>query len=233
MSFNLTSQLLISQSGVQRLSENGWTIIEWLPLFRAQVRTNCFCHIDKISPSQDRTRWRYRGISHGRCHERDCNSLHFLWTLNPEENEPEIVTLRFAQVTFGVASSPFLLNATIKHHMELYRDCNPHFVKRFMSSIYVDDVSLGSNDVDGVFELYLKSKMRLMEAGFKLRKFVTNSSEFLHWIKLCEQLLPVNSSNSATDYDDNREDDQSYAKSTLGGRSDVIQKEHRILRSSG
>ena len=112
--------------------------------------------------------------------------------------------------------------------MELYRDCDPHFVEKFMSSIYVDDVSLGSSNVDDVFELYLKSKTRLIEAGFKLRKFVTNSSELGHRIKLCEQPGPVNSSNSATD-EDNREDDQSYAKSTLGGKTDVIQKEHRIL----
>ena len=149
--------------------------------------------------------------------ERDRHSLHFLWTLNSEDNEPEIVTLRFVRVAFGVASSPFLLNATIKHHMELYRDCDPHFVKKFMSSIYVDDVSLGSSNVDDVFELYLKSKMRLIETGFKLRKFVTNSSELRHRIKLCKQPEPVNSSNSATDDDDNREDDQSYAKSTLNG----------------
>ena len=33
--------------------------------------------------------------------------------------------------------------------------------------------------------------------------------------------------------DDNREDDQSYAKSTLGGRTDVIQKKHRILGIHG
>ena len=45
------------------------------------------------------------------------------------------------------------------------------------SSIYVDYVSLGSNDVESTYELYLKSKSRLAEAGFKLRKFVTNSEE--------------------------------------------------------
>ena len=47
----------------------------------------------------------------------------------------------------------------------------------FLSSVYVDDVSLGSNNVESTYELYLNSKLRLAEAGFKLRKFVTNSVE--------------------------------------------------------
>ena len=31
--------------------------------------------------------------------------------------------------------------------------------------------------MDRIFELYVKSKLRLKEAGFNLRKFVTNSEE--------------------------------------------------------
>ena len=83
--------------------------------------------------------------------------------------------------------------------------------------------------MDSVFELYPKSKTRLMEAGFKLRKFVTNSSELRHLISRCEQ----RKSNPSTDNDvqTSREDDQSYAKNTLGTRSDVIEEpeSHRIL----
>ena len=61
--------------------------------------------------------------------------------------------------------------------METYRDIDPLFVDKFLNSIYVDDVSLGADDVESSYELYLKSKFRLSEAGFKLWKFVTNSSE--------------------------------------------------------
>ena len=48
------------------------------------------------------------------------------------------------------------------------------FVEKFLSSVYIDDVSLGSNDMEStyiVYKLYLKSKSRPAEAGFKLRKF--------------------------------------------------------------
>ena len=38
--------------------------------------------------------------------------------------------------------------------------------------IYVDDVSLGADTVESTFDLYLKSKMRLADAGFTLRMFI-------------------------------------------------------------
>ena len=104
--------------------------------------------------------------------ERDHDTLRFLWSSNPEAEEPKIITLRFARVAFGVSSSPFLLNATINHHTELYRDCDPLFVDKFVSSIYVEST----------YDLYLKSKTRLAEAGFRLKKFVTNSSDLHHRI---------------------------------------------------
>lgn len=75
--------------------------------------------------------------------ERDRNSLRFLRSLNPEDEDPEVIILRFALVVFGVTSSPFLLNA-INHHMEMYRDRDPLFVDKFLSSIYVDDVGCPS-----------------------------------------------------------------------------------------
>ena len=87
-----------------------------------------------------------------------------------EEETPAVIILRFTRVVFGVSSSSFLLNATINHHMETYRDVDPSFVEEFLSSIYVDDVSLGFSEVESTYRLYLKSKSRLADAGFKLRK---------------------------------------------------------------
>ena len=114
------------------------------------------------------------------CKDRDC--LRFPRIHDVKDETPEIIFLRFTHVIFGVSSSPFLLNATVNHHMETYRHMDPTFVDKFLSSIYVDDVSLGGDDVDSTFELYLKSKLRLAEAGFKLRKFITNSAELQHQI---------------------------------------------------
>ena len=101
--------------------------------------------------------------------ERDRDSLRFLWAVDPHVEPPELITLRFTRVVFGVSSSPFLLNATINHHMETFRECDPAFVDKFLSSIYVNDVVSGSSDVESTYGFYVKSKFRLVAAGFKLR----------------------------------------------------------------
>ena len=65
----------------------------------------------------------------------------------------------------GLSSSPFLLNASIKHHIEQYEECDPDFTRKFLESIYnykyVDDLTSGDSDEDSTFELYVKSKLRL------------------------------------------------------------------------
>ena len=116
--------------------------------------------------------------------EEDRDVLKFLWFDDPRKKNPDIIILRFTRVVFGVSSSPFLLNATIAHHMENYRQEDPEFVTKFGRAIYVDDVIFGAQDDDNTFELYLKSKKRLSKGGFNLRKFITNSSNLrtrIHW----------------------------------------------------
>ena len=106
----------------------------------------------------------------------DRDVLRFLWIDDVNKKVPNLVTLRFTRVVFGVSSSPFLLNATIKHHLEKYKDAEAEFVKMFTRSIYVDDVTCGAKDDDSAFDLYVKSKKIMAEGGLNLRKFVTNSS---------------------------------------------------------
>ena len=148
--------------------------------------------------------------------ERDRDSLRFLWVPNPDDENPGIATFRFSRVVFGVSSSPFLLNATINHHMETYRDSDPVFVDKFLSSIYVDDLVTGSVDVDSTYELYTKSRIRLAKAGFKLRKFVTNSEELHQLIQERESSLDRRETREKTHV----EEDQSYAKSSLGVKTE-------------
>ena len=139
----------------------------------------------------------------------DRDALRFLWIRNVEDEPPEVVVYRFTRVAFGVSSSPFLLNATIRHHIQSYVDQDPEFVNTFLSSIYVDDVSLGEESVSSAYDLYLKSKTRLAEAGFTLRKFVTNSQELREKIESNEGLSEPVTAHS-------KEEDLSYAKSSLG-----------------
>ena len=63
----------------------------------------------------------------------------------PPSSEPEIVVLRFSRVVFGISASPFLLNATIKHHIEGHAASQPEVVRLLAQSIYVDDVVCGAD----------------------------------------------------------------------------------------
>ena len=156
--------------------------------------------------------------------KKDRDSLRFLWTHDVNRDSPEVVVMRFTRVVFGVNSSPFLLNATIDHHMRRYQAIDPLFVDKFLSSIYVDDVSLGSNDVESTYELYLKSKSRLAEAGFKLRKFITNSDELRSRVDANEEIIK-----EQTMAVNMEEEDQSYAKGSLGVKSAKTDGRHKIL----
>lgn len=76
----------------------------------------------------------------------------------------------------AVSSSPFLLNATVKHRVERYEEDDPEFVETFLRSMYVDDLSTGGDTDEKAYQLYIKSKLRLAEGGFNLRNFLTNSA---------------------------------------------------------
>ena len=82
-----------------------------------------------------------------------------------------------------------MLNATMKYHIERYREEDPEFVERFLRSIYVDDLSSGAPESDTGYELYWKSKVRLAEGGFNLRKFVSNSAELMERIQCNESSI--------------------------------------------
>ena len=106
--------------------------------------------------------------------EKDRDVLRFLWVDNISSLLPKPVTLRFARVIFGVSSSPFLLNATLQHHVKRYRSSDPSFVVMFIHSIYVDDLTSRADTEEEALRLAMKARERLGEAGFNLRKFVTN-----------------------------------------------------------
>ena len=52
----------------------------------------------------------------------DCDRdvLRFLWTTDINSAEIRTKVFRFTRVVFGVSASPFLLNATIDHHMNVH-----------------------------------------------------------------------------------------------------------------
>ena len=106
--------------------------------------------------------------------EKDGDILRFLWVDDITKIEPEPIDLHFTRVVFGVTSSPFLLNATIRHHLEKFTSTCPDLVTKRVKSFCVDDVMTGSRDEEQAYTLYETSKKILRRGGINLRKFCTN-----------------------------------------------------------
>ena len=105
-----------------------------------------------------------------------CQIISFLWY---DTSDLKIIIYRFLRVVFGLTSSPFLLNATIRHHLSKYVQFELDFVKKLLEDLYVDDTTSGTKSIEEGKEFYVKAKKRkkIAEAGFDLRKWKTNSKE--------------------------------------------------------
>ena len=158
----------------------------------------------------------------------DRDVLRFLWVGDVNSAEPKIVEYRFARVVFGVTSSPFLLNATLLKHIPSYEREDPEFVNRMLRSLYVDDLSLSLEDVDKAFELYLKSRKRMAQGGFNLRKWLTNSRPLMKKIKEMESQREFSIQTERANQLD--EDDEIYNRIMVGGLEERdVNTEQKVL----
>ena len=94
--------------------------------------------------------------------EHDHNVLCFLWINDINSESPQVIIKCFNTDVFGLTSSPFLLNGTLRHHVMKYESVDPEFVQSMLSSLYVDDLDGGKNDLDTAFEFYLKAEVRFL-----------------------------------------------------------------------
>ena len=81
-----------------------------------------------------------------RIHPDHKDFLRFLWR-DLSSIEQEIIVYRFTRVVFGLTSSPFLLNGTIRHHLQQYENNDKEFVDKFLSDLYDDDTTSGCSTV--------------------------------------------------------------------------------------
>ena len=104
----------------------------------------------------------------------------FLWFEDPETMDVnKLAVYRFARVPFGVISSPFLLGATIIHHLN--RIGTPTATK-IVENVYVDNVITGSTDEAAALRFYNESKAMFKEASMNLREWCSNSDEVMEQI---------------------------------------------------
>ena len=153
--------------------------------------------------------------------EKDRDALRFLWVDDINKDTPEVCKFRFTRVVFGVTSSPFLLNATIQHHLKKYESYHKELVENLLQSIYVDDIVSGVQDDKDAILMYKQSKSLFKAGGFNLRKFVTNSK---HIQEKIDQEEGITNTILAT-----TSSDETYTKSTLGMTQIPLDGEQKVL----
>ncbi|GFS60150.1 integrase catalytic domain-containing protein [Trichonephila clavipes] len=104
--------------------------------------------------------------------------VRFLWTdSNPRIGEKLTLQIyRFNRVIFGVNSSPFLLAATIKYHIEKYNEIHPITVQHLDSFMYVDDWITGQDTREEALFMSRHAKNIMKEAGMEMRKWISNDT---------------------------------------------------------
>ena len=136
----------------------------------------------------------------------DRDYLRFLWVEKPPDLS-QVVVYRFCKVVFGLNASPFLLNATLQHHVKRYEISDLRFVAKLLNSFYVHDFVGGGATTQESVELYQKTQSRMAEGGFKLRKWLTNDSQVRAKMQIETQI--------GDKQDVVTEEDISYAKSSV------------------
>lgn len=110
--------------------------------------------------------------------ERDRDVVRFIWlTGPPDADTTKTRIMRMTRVVFGGSSSPFLLAATIRNHLEKYKVTKPHAVNILKDSLYVDDLIASASNVEEAYALTASAKEILADASMNLCKWTTNSPE--------------------------------------------------------
>ncbi|KAJ8018051.1 hypothetical protein HOLleu_44175 [Holothuria leucospilota] len=98
----------------------------------------------------------------------DRDAHRFFWKIGNN-----VRVMRFTRVPFGNCASPFLLNATVKHHLS--RVPPSHTVDELRENLYVDDWLSGADKEGDAFAMFTEAQGIMASAGMHLSKWKTNS----------------------------------------------------------
>ena len=97
---------------------------------------------------------------------RDCSKPHVI--------DDNLDVYRFRRVPFGIVSSPFLLEATVQHHLKLQQSPIADAIAR---NIYVDNLMIGRPTPESAADIYHKAKAIFNSASMNLRQWISNCPE--------------------------------------------------------
>ena len=107
----------------------------------------------------------------------DRDVTRFLWLKNPKKVtvEGNLQVFRFCRIPFGMVSSPFLLGATIVHHL---KQTNTPLATSLQRDIYVDNVVTVVQNLSEAKNLYTDAKALFANPSMTLREWSSNSKKF-------------------------------------------------------
>ena len=110
----------------------------------------------------------------------------FFWLKDKDKLRVEnnIQMYRFCRVPFGIISSPFLLAATIDHHL---KNCYSEVGEMIRENTYVDNVITWTQSDQEAIQLYNVSKQIFKGAAMNLRDWMSNSEVVMSEIPLCDR----------------------------------------------
>ena len=103
---------------------------------------------------------------------KDRDATRFLWLSDPTDPESKFDVYRFKSVLFGASCSPFILNATIKKHLDSSDD---PVAQRLKADIYVDNLASGTDNEDEALQYITKARSIMSPVKFNLRSWNSNS----------------------------------------------------------
>ena len=152
----------------------------------------------------------------------DRDVLRFLWINDIDSENPEIVIYRYTRVVFGLNCSPFLLGATLSHHVSNYEFENPKVGEKLKQSLYVDDVVFGAETPAEVYELYKETKLCLSKGSFHLHKFQCSDRE-------TQKLIESENDQKHEPKVIEQNQEKEYPKTILGDNSTLRNTETKVL----
>ena len=115
-----------------------------------------------------------KAFLHVKLNASDQDFTRFLWLSNPQNPESDLDTYRFKVVLFGSASSPFMLGATLRLHLNKHDSEIAHDMQE---NLYVDNVISGSPSEESAVSYFHEARKIMSEANFNLRSWESNSQQ--------------------------------------------------------
>ncbi|XP_065224342.1 uncharacterized protein LOC135848370 [Planococcus citri] len=112
-------------------------------------------------------------------HPTDRDFVRFLWLHDHRlpATGKNLRILRFARILFGIIASPFILNATVRYHLQKYAKIFYKVVLLILRDIYVDNVITGVPEKKEAIEFYHNAVKIFEDCSMNLRSWSTNSEE--------------------------------------------------------